>query len=76
MRGQVAAAVAAAVVAAGPSGSKPNVVFIMSDDLGIGEVSAYRAAHAYPPQPDGRIISTPNIDRMFSLGMRMDNAYT
>ena len=44
--------------------SRPNIIFIMSDD------HAYQAISAY----DKRLISTPNIDRIASMGMLFTNA--
>ncbi|MGI9242867.1 MAG: sulfatase-like hydrolase/transferase, partial [Verrucomicrobiales bacterium] len=52
---------AALVQAAG----KPNVLFIMVDDLGFGDLSSHGA-------PDMR---TPNIDQLMADGVRFDNAY-
>jgi arylsulfatase A len=45
---------------------KPNIIFILADDLGIGEVGCY-GADAY---------KTPNIDRLASQGIRFSNAFT
>ena len=39
---------------------RPNIIFIMCDDMGYGDLACYG-------QP---FISTPNIDRMASEGMR------
>lgn len=47
----------------------PNIVWIMSDDLGWGEVGVYPAGSAH-----GRI-ATPNLDKFASLGMKFTNAY-
>ena len=44
--------------------SKPNIVFIMADDLGFAEVG-YR----------GSPIKTPNIDKLATEGVRMDSFY-
>ncbi len=44
---------------------KPNVLLIVADDLGMGDVSAYGS----------RTISTPNIDSLADAGIRFDNAY-
>jgi len=44
---------------------QPNILLIVADDLGIGDVSSYGM---------GRI-STPNIDTLASLGVRFTNAY-
>jgi arylsulfatase A len=45
---------------------KPNIVFILADDLGIGEVSCYGADN----------YKTPHIDRLAREGMRFTHAYT
>ena len=39
----------------------PNIVVIMADDLGYGDVSCYGATE----------LSTPNIDRLASEGLRL-----
>lgn len=44
----------------------PNVVFLIADDLGIGDLSCYGATK----------IHTPNIDRLASQGLQFANAYT
>lgn len=43
----------------------PNIVFIIADDLGYGDLSTYGA-------PD---LQSPNIDGLFAAGMRFDNFY-
>ncbi len=45
----------------------PNVVLILADDLGIGDVSAYNKNSAW---------KTPNIDRLAANGMRFNDAHT
>jgi len=45
---------------------RPNIIFILADDLGIGDVSCYGA--------DNR--KTPNIDRLAQRGIRFTHAYT
>ena len=45
---------------------RPNIVFIMADDLGYGEVGAYGQEK----------IRTPNLDRMASQGMRFTQHYS
>lgn len=44
---------------------RPNVVYIISDDLGIGDLSCYGATK----------VSTPNIDRLARQGAQFTNAY-
>ena len=48
------------------SESKPNIVFILADDLGYGELGCYGQQK----------IQTPNIDRLASEGMRFLQHYT
>ena len=47
-------------------GTRPNVVFIMADDLGYGDFGCYGATH----------IPTPAIDRLALEGMRFTDAHT
>ena len=47
--------------------SRPNIVYIMADDLGIGDVRACN--------PDGKI-PTPNIDRLAVEGMQFTDAHS
>jgi arylsulfatase A-like enzyme len=44
---------------------KPNIVFILADDLGYADVSCYGR----------RDFTTPNIDRIAAEGMRLTQAY-
>eukprot|EP01102_Stenamoeba_stenopodia_P011613 TRINITY_DN3588_c0_g1_i2.p1 TRINITY_DN3588_c0_g1~~TRINITY_DN3588_c0_g1_i2.p1 ORF type:complete len:481 (-),score=66.13 TRINITY_DN3588_c0_g1_i2:81-1523(-) len=48
---------------------RPNILFILADDLGYGEVGAFSV-----DSPHGRI-ATPNLDRLRSEGMMFTNAY-
>src|SRR3981189_721457 len=48
-----------------PAPRRPNIVFIMADDLGYADVSCYG-------RPD---LSTPNIDRIAAKGVRFLQAY-
>ena len=44
---------------------KPNVIVIMADDLGYGDVSCYGATE----------LDTPNIDRLAAEGQRFTSGY-
>jgi len=48
------------------SREKPNILFVMADDMGPEWVSCYGAEE----------IQTPNIDALASQGMRFTNAYS
>ncbi len=45
----------------------PNIVYILADDLGYGDVSAYNTEGG---------IATPNIDRLAAEGMRFTDAHS
>jgi arylsulfatase A-like enzyme len=69
---QATAACSAALVGSGLSrgsqaqGAKPNIVFILADDLGYADVSCY-GQHDY---------ATPNIDRLAREGLKFAQAYS
>ena len=50
------------------AGSKPNVIIILADDLGYGDVKCYN--------PERGKIPTPHIDKLASQGMRFTDAHT
>ena len=54
------------VQAAEAPAQKPNIVFILADDLGIGSVSSYGADN----------FKTPNIDRLAASGIRFEHCYS
>ena len=49
---------------------RPNIVFIMADDLGYGEISALNV------NPDKGKIVTPHVDRLVAEGMTFSDAHT
>lgn len=51
--------------AAAASPPRPNLIFIMADDLGYGDLGAYGQAH----------IRTPHLDRMAAEGIRFTQVY-
>ena len=55
----------AEVAAAGLRGNPPNVILILYDDLGYGDIGAYGA----------RLIRTPELDRLAESGVRLTAYY-
>jgi len=53
------------VRAAAPAKGKPNIVYIIADDLGYGDLGCYGQAH-FP---------TPNIDRLAKEGLKFTQHY-
>jgi arylsulfatase A len=47
-------------------GGPPNIVFILADDLGLGDLGCY----------GGTAVPTPHIDRLAAEGLRFTNAYS
>jgi arylsulfatase A-like enzyme len=58
---------AAFAAAAAAAADKPNIIFILADDLGIGDVRCLN--------PDGKI-ATPNLDKLAAGGMKFTDAHT
>ncbi len=50
---------------AAPEVTKPNIIFILTDDQGYGDLSCYGS----------EVIATPNIDRLCSEGMKFESFY-
>ena len=48
------------------SPSRPNIILIVADDLGINQVGAY----------GGKLIQTPNLDSLAANGIRFTQAYS
>ena len=61
----VAAMVATTTTSAAEPATKPNIVFILADDLGHGDLGCYGQTK----------IRTPNIDRLAAEGMRFTSFY-
>lgn len=55
----------APAIAGAQQASKPNIIFILCDDMGWGDLACYGQHY----------ISTPNIDRLASQGMQFMQAY-
>ncbi len=56
-------ALASSLIAAAP---RPNIVFILADDLGYGDLACYNK---------GSKIPTPNLDRLAGQGMRFTDSH-
>ncbi len=61
-----AAALALPIDQARPPARKPNIIYILADDLGVGELGCYGQQK----------IRTPNIDRIAAEGMRFTAHYS
>ena len=59
----VSLAVASAAVADGTR--RPNIIYIMTDDLGYGDLGCYGQ----------KVVQTPNLDKMAAEGMRFTDHY-
>src|SRR5262245_12556910 len=57
--------VAHPAAAAEPARRPPNIVFILADDLGYGDLGCYGQ----------KLIRTPNLDRLAAEGMRFTHCY-
>src|SRR6185369_1056153 len=55
------------LAAAASAAEKPNIIFILADDLGIGDVHAFNT--------DGKI-PTPRMDAFAAQGMKFVDAHT
>jgi len=62
----LAATASVVVAAAAPTPAKPNIIFILADDYGIGEVGCYGSDN----------YKTPNIDALARSGTRYTHGYT
>ena len=67
MRAMIALLTASLLLTTTPRSQQPNIVLILADDLGYGDVSCYN---------DEARVATPNIDRLASEGMRFTDAHS
>lgn len=54
-------------IAANAAPSKPNIIFVLFDDMGYGQPKCYR---------ENTQLKTPNLDRLSSEGMRFTDAHS
>jgi len=65
--GAVALSLRPGKVFAADAADKPNIVYILADDLGYGDVGCYNTDTKIP---------TPNIDRLAAEGVRFTDAHS
>jgi arylsulfatase A-like enzyme len=65
MRLWIAALFVAVAALARAQATKPNIIFILADDLGYGELGSYGQ----------KLIATPHVDRLAAEGMRFTQFY-
>ena len=61
----VYAALGSSVYVQAQNSEKPNIIYIMADDLGYGDLGCYGQ----------KVIQTPHIDRLASESLVFDNAF-
>ena len=49
---------------------KPNVIVVLADDIGVGDISHYRKLHS-----NHIVLETPHIDNLASQGMMFTDAH-
>src|SRR5689334_5703815 len=65
MTGLAGSIAGGSIAAAQPGGSRPNILFILADDLGYGDVGVFGQ----------KVIPTPNIDKIAAEGVRFTQSY-
>lgn len=52
--------------------NKPNIVLIMADDIGLGDIGYYHTQRT----GNKPVVPTPNIDKLIDTGMRFSDAHS
>jgi arylsulfatase A len=55
------------------TGAQPNIVFMLADDMGLGDTSAYQD---FTGNSDEVQIHTPQMERLARMGLRFTDAHT
>ncbi len=53
--------------------TRPNIILMMADDMGMGDTSAYQD---FTGNPDADQIHTPSMERLTRMGIRFTDAHT
>ena len=64
---------AALTLHAAHSAPKPNIIFFMADDMGMGDTSAYQD---FTGNADAVQLHTPQMERLARMGVRFTDAHT
>ncbi|MDF1824968.1 MAG: arylsulfatase [Verrucomicrobiales bacterium] len=62
-----------AALSAAPALDRPNVIFMMADDMGMGDSSAYQD---FTGNADEVQVATPSMERLAAMGVRFTDAHT
>jgi len=69
----VSLALASGETSAAPDHTRPNILLVYADDMGIGDTSAYADIGN---NPDNYQIDTPNMERLAAMGTRFTDVHT
>jgi arylsulfatase A-like enzyme len=58
------------IVVNGFAQNKPNIIVVLADDIGVGDISKYRSLHTNDIK-----IETPNIDKLATAGVMFTNVH-
>ncbi len=61
-------------LAAGKANTRPNIVFILADDLGITDINAF-ASHFTGEAPEKLFYETPHLDKLAADGIPFSKSY-
>lgn len=60
-------------VQSGAAAERPNIVFMLADDMGLGDTSAYQD---FTGNSDADQVATPAMERLARMGVRFTDAHT